>query len=843
MNTDGTFHPQLQPLQLQPLQAKCLSSLPNFRAAHFVSRYVMLQLEKQFELPNTSHGPQVVVLYGMGGCGKSQLALDYCNKVLNGKEPDDNESNDKGYAAVLWVDAGSPETLKQSFGKFAQMMGKLDFQSADGEGNVQYVREQLQIKKQKWLLVYDNYDEPASFKDKGIKEYFPQGKEGSIIVTTRHLDARSLGFDLDASKMTLEEAVKLLLRRSKIVQNGDNSAKAEPVVKRLGFHALAIDQAGAYIRSREILDISLYLEVFEKQRGKVLEEVPIEWDYAKRLKEDPTVETNLTVFTTWELSFAYISGDRVSRDDKEQLLTLMAFLDHTEISDKLFNAYGRLGDLAWMPSCRDEGAWESDALQTILREMYSLSLLQSFQVLSEEAIFSIHPLVQDWLKLRQSKEKTSAASRQAILIVGKSAYIVIAAGSKVGERSISFQERQKLLAHINAMFHILLEFITPNEMQNTANLLDAMRSIARFLSDEGSIKPAADLQRLVVERRKDIFGIENPKTITSMYDLAAYLKRAGDYGEAETLCRDVIGLQKHLLGVTHTETLWSQSLLANILLFRGKYVDAERWYSETLALQKQTLGDKHPDTIASQNGLASALWRQGKFDKAEPLRRACLAASLEVFGKEHVTSLNYMSDLAFLLGEQGKHDEAEPISRETLELSQKVQGQEHPDTLTSMNNLATLLQDQGKYDEAELIYRQNLKLQQKMLGQEHPNTLTSIINLAYSLEAEGKFNDAELLYRESLSLSSSSLGNVSLATLTLKHALACLLTEQERLVEAESLFHSACSELEPAFGIQNPETIDFLLNFAISLSNAGKDKEAEEKRQLHRSLLAKLEED
>jgi hypothetical protein len=135
--------------------------------------------------------------------------------------------------------------------------------------------------------------------------------------------------------MSEEEALQLLLKRSEASRTDMNLQEGANIVKRLGYHALAIDQAGAYILARD-LSLGLYMTHFFDRKEKDLNKVPELWNYRRRLKTDTEVETKLTVFTTWELSLDLISGDLTTRKDKIHILTLVAFLDSKEISDNLF---------------------------------------------------------------------------------------------------------------------------------------------------------------------------------------------------------------------------------------------------------------------------------------------------------------------------------------------------------------------------------------------------------------------------------------------------------------------------------------------------------------------------
>jgi hypothetical protein len=91
----------------------------------------------------------------------------------------------------------SPTTIEQSLTALAQELSKPRFDIADVEGNVRYVLATISIWQEPWLLVFDNFDDPYSFGNKSVKEYFPQSNSGSVLVTSRDRAARGLGHHID----------------------------------------------------------------------------------------------------------------------------------------------------------------------------------------------------------------------------------------------------------------------------------------------------------------------------------------------------------------------------------------------------------------------------------------------------------------------------------------------------------------------------------------------------------------------------------------------------------------------------------------------------------------------
>jgi tetratricopeptide (TPR) repeat protein len=610
---------------------------------HFVSRTnPQKEIEKDFQAPRTTAMPTVVVLLGMGGCGKSQLALEYCQ----------NSEKNKSYRAIFWIDAMSPTTIEQSLTAVAQELSKPGFNVADVEGNVQYVLTTISTWEESWLLVFDNFDDPHSFDNKSIKEYFPRGNSGSVLVTSRDVLANVLGHHIDISTMSIEEALELLFRRSDAIRSDTTLQDAQRIIKRLGFHALAIDQAGAYIRART-LDLDLFLEHYTKRREEVLIETPELWDYKRKLKPSQEIETKLSVFTTWELSFDLITGDEKTRVDKEHILTLTAFLDRNKISDTLFEPYSSQHS-SWMTSCTRDDAWNKYKFQDILQELRNLSLVQSLKIQRSGATFSLHPLVQDWMKLRISSESRQAYTIEATLVLSDFIKTQIF-------HEMAFDTRQTTISHLEAVIQNDQEYFGQQGCVWDTAVLDATSRFGIFLQSLGQYKAAEKSYRRAFEGSKGLLGKEHPSTLISMTNLAFLLESQGKYNEAEPISR------------------------------------------QTLALKEKVLGPEHQSTLISMNNLASLLESQGKYNEAEPISRQTLALREKVLGPEHPDTLISMNNMAFLLQSQSRYNEAEPISRQTLALREKVLGPEHLSTLTSMNNLASLLQSQGKSDEAEQL--------------------------------------------------------------------------------------------------------------------------------------------
>ena len=184
---------------------------------YFVGRASNLASIESVLLPFTAAERKVVVLHGLGGIGKSQLAIEFAKK------------HRLDYTAVLWLNAKTEDTLKQSFAANARRLPKeyLNQELLHGPQNEETLSTILRemkawlglLENDRWLLIYDNVDNPKIPDNKGqhaydIRPYFPEAHQGSILVTTRWKTLR-IGHLLEVAKLSkVEDSISLLEQTS-----------------------------------------------------------------------------------------------------------------------------------------------------------------------------------------------------------------------------------------------------------------------------------------------------------------------------------------------------------------------------------------------------------------------------------------------------------------------------------------------------------------------------------------------------------------------------------------------------------------------------------------------------
>jgi len=138
---------------------------------NFIGRDTELeQITSHFATPRI-HGPLILVLHAMGGQGKSQLALEYCR----------SSRQKRVYRAIFWIQAHDEGLTTRSFHDVAVELGlKTPGDLLEPRLLLSLVKQALEVYEGRWLLVFDNYDQPQQFKN--IKDYFPEGNARCFVV-------------------------------------------------------------------------------------------------------------------------------------------------------------------------------------------------------------------------------------------------------------------------------------------------------------------------------------------------------------------------------------------------------------------------------------------------------------------------------------------------------------------------------------------------------------------------------------------------------------------------------------------------------------------------------------
>ncbi|EXK77979.1 hypothetical protein FOQG_17325 [Fusarium oxysporum f. sp. raphani 54005] len=772
-----------------------------------------------------------VAIHGLGGAGKTQLALRYV------------EEHKLRYDTILWIDARSEATIRSSFRRCAQDL-KLwteTYSTMPGlvvlrdDPAVRVVLSWLQNRNQlhdEWLIILDNADDLNG----GVRDVIPAGVCGSIILTSRDSESVEI-LPLGSQQLRVDimeplESISLLLRHL----NLDTAEVPEhirelslSICENLQHLALAVHLAGAYTRSlcRGWMDpddgnyfettlgpkgcLERYLQNYKTHRDRLLKD-----DTSRRLSS-----YNLTVWTVWDTSLDAV--EKLSSFPSRLLLTLLAHMDPSKIQDEIFRlaAIGQLKapktltyDLPqWLwdlMSVDENGQWDRFAFDETLKPLRIFGLVRDSK--ADYPGVTMHSLVQWRAKIDNTREPYQSWN------LYYSIFMAIASNQALSEPN-------------NARFwqHMAFHLPLPNDLlllESDAKDLIWER-IGRLFLKVGHLQEAEKLFMQVIETRKKVLSIEHPNTLISMNNLAVTYMDQGRWKEAGGLLVQVLKTQKKVLGAEHPDTLISMHNLASTYKYQGRWKEAERLLVQVIETRKKVVGLGHPETLDSMHNLVAAYMDQGRGKEAERLLVQVIETKKKVVGIEHPDTLISMHNLASTYKYQDRWKEAERLLVQVIETRKKVVGGEHPDTLASMHTLAVTYVHQGRWKEAEGLFGQVIETQKKVRGAEHPETQASMHNLALTYAYQGRWKEAEGLLVQVKETQKKVLGAEHPNTLASMHNLAATYMVQGRWKEAEGLLVQVIEARKKVIGAEHPETLDSMHNLASTYVHQGRWKEVE----------------
>ncbi|KAK0747607.1 hypothetical protein B0T21DRAFT_379616 [Apiosordaria backusii] len=600
---------------------------------------------------------------------------------------------------VFWVHASNDERFRGGYTAIAQKC-KIPDHDNPKEDVMALVKGWLECDSRgEWLMVIDNADDlELFFRQKGgLGHYLPQCAHGTILVTTRNLQAASRltkGMSMSIIKigeMDEDETAKLLTTQLGEAETmvGEFSALSA----RLEHLPLALVQATSFIQEN-CITISDYIQLLDKSDQHLVDLLSEDFETIGRDSNTPRA-----VAETWILSFEQIQ----QRDALAgELLSIMGLLDRQAIPHEFLSTY------------------TEDQEKGELQLTKALGVLKAFSFVVEvkDHAFDMHRLVhlvtRKWL-----------VQKAVMQHFAKQALVVVSECFPLGEYE-NWTICNTYLPHVSAVLNLKEDTASREGKLARARLL---HSVARLFYERGQFQTAEKYQEEAVELKQAELGEEDPNTLVSMNGLALTYWSLGRWKEAELLEVQVLDIRKRVLGKEHPDTLTSMNNLASTYKDQGRWEEAELLQVQVLDIEKRVLGEEHPHTLISMNNLASMYQHQGRWEEAELLQVQVLDIRKRVSGKEHPYTIAYMQEvlgsdhpdtisthaaMASVYWEQGQFSEAQTIQVEVLEKSRGILGEEHPDTLTSMHNLAFTWKDMGRLEDAIVLMQECLRLRQKV---------------------------------------------------------------------------------------------------------------------------------
>jgi tetratricopeptide (TPR) repeat protein len=778
-------------------------------------------------LTDTTAGLRVKVVHGLGGCGKTRLALEAASLA-----------QERG-ADVWWVSASDESRLAAGMHAVGRRLGVTDSELRHGEA-ADLVWRQLARREQAWLLVIDSADDPQVLAG-------PSGRVGDgtgwlrplrsptgiTLVTSRDGRASSWGpwCGLCPVKiLTAGEAAQVLADYAGGGAELGSAGEAEALAGRLGRLPLALKLAGSFLAESAAVPAafadpevartySQYRETIE--RGQVDRVFP-----APFTGELTPEQARSVIGRTWELTLDLLAARHMP--EARRILRLLACMADAPIPYELLLHSATLAGSPLLEGISGSRLWQ--VMQTLAG--FGLIDLPGGGG-NLPAVTRLHPLVRDTSHpgAGGAPGEYEAYLTLAAQLLGRAA---VAEETGWPEDLTMWPIWQSLAPHA---FHVFKAITScqdcPDEAATAA--ADAAGLAARYQQVQGLYPQAESALRAVLTIRLRVLGPDHPHTLTTRHAIASVMDDRGNYAGAEAEYRDVLAARLPGLGPDHPTTLAIRYEIARTMAEQGHYAEAEAEYRDVLAVEMPELGPDHPDMLITRHAIASVMDDRGNYAGAEAEYREILAAWLPVLGPDHPTTLTIRHEIARMMAEQGHHAEAEAEHRNVLAARLAVQGPDHPHTLTTRNAIARTMAAQGHHAEAEAEHREVLAAERRVLGPDHPTTLNTRNAIARTMAAQGHHAEAEAEYREVLAARLRVLGPDHPHTLTTRHEIASTMDDRGNYAGAEAEYREVLAARLRVLGPDHPHTLNTRNAIARTMAAQGHHAEAEAE---YREVLA-----
>jgi hypothetical protein len=727
-------------------------------------------------------GPRVVALCGLGGAGKTSVALEYVHRQL-------------GEVGVAWqFPADDPGVLAGGFGELAAQLG-----AAVGGDPVATVHAVLAASPAHWLLVFDNAPDRTS-----VAPFVPPAGPGQVLITSRN-QIWPPGQALEVPVLDPEVAAEFLVGRT-----GDQDRKtALGLADELGGLPLALEQAAAYIQATGDT-LAGYLASFRQQRLALL------------ARGEPTGSSQ-TVATTWQLAFEHLQQ---ADPPAAGLLRLLANCAPEAIPLRLL--------LQPRPGLGDKVGPEvapvlAPLLEDPLAAKDAIAALRRYSLISAPAdgAVSVHRLVQAVTIAQMPAELATGWQGAAVAVIEAAlpadprspdtwdafAWLVPHAQAALADDSGSMWKIVSYLGNSgNApAARDLQQRVLQTRMlvsrPEHPDTLTARANLAYWTGAAGDAAGARDQYAALLPIRERVYGPEHPSTLTIRANLARFTGEAGDAAAARDQFAALLPVRERVSGPEHPDTLTARGNLAS---FTGRAGDAARardQYAALLPVRERVSGPEHPDTLTVRANLASWTARAGDAAGARDLFAALLPERERVSGPEHPDTLIDRGNLASWTGAAGDAAGARDQYAALLPVEERVLGPEHPDTLTIRANLARFTGEAGDAAAARDQFAALLPVRERVSGPEHPDTLTARANLARFTGEVGDAAGARDLFAALLPVRERVSGPEHPDTLTVRGHLARWTGEAGDAAGAREQLAALLPIEERVLGPEHPDTL------------------------------------
>ncbi|ETS80274.1 hypothetical protein PFICI_07803 [Pestalotiopsis fici W106-1] len=624
-----------------------------------------------------------VALVGLGGAGKTQIALQFAHDVMQSRWD----------RSIFWISALSNESFDQSCSAIINMLriqnGKEDpkdlLRSYFGSNETE-----------KCLVIVDNADDGEILYGKndsgGLYEYLSGLQHVQILFTTRSDELARKNVQREVIHVTDMEAGEATTLLKKLAVPGillQDERQVMKLLDKLTYLPLAISQAAAYLRRNDI-SIARYLELLHGGEGSMV-------DLMSREFNDSTLheKSQRAIATTWLVSFDQIRKTDVFAAE------ILAFLSCIE------------------PKAIPESLLEGFRNHTKLETIEALGTLSAYSFVKRRAdgkFLDMHSLVhlavRIWLKESQQTKTTTQVAFEQI------------------NKEFPSDEWENRMIWRKYMPHAL-KILQDKSTYDTRTRHDLNYWVGRCLDSEGRYSDAITRLEEAFHWSKQHLREDDSVRLNTQHTLASACLADGQIKKAIRLLKNVVRIES-ILAEDDSNRLGSQHALASAYLKNGQIKDAIGLLEHVVRIQS-TLAEDHPNRLSTQHQLASAYLDNRQMEDAIGLLEHVVRVR-STWAEDHPYRLSTQHQLAFAYLDNGQIKDAINLLEHVVRIKSTL-AEDHPSRLVSRYELGWAYLRNGNASRAAELLEPVVAIRNRILADDDPRRLRSVELLARIHEA------------------------------------------------------------------------------------------------------------
>jgi len=802
------------------------------------------------ELRTGSSAAVPLTIQGLGGVGKTQVALEYAHRYKT------------DYDAIWWMGCGQSQYVDASLTDLGQRLRDEFAADLPTEGGVTEVAQQvLQLLSQgvtveRWLLVYDNAEDIDY-----LTELLPSAS-GHVLITSREEGWKDKGKYIELGKFNREESIRYLRRRTPSITN----AEADEVAGVLGDMPVAVAASGALLDAAK-MNVPDYLWQLQQKPVRTFPE------------DDPLSQLPAAVAQAIELSLDHLQQRSAAAARLLELCSVMA----TDISLELIYTKATADRLRGLDSTISERAM----VIRLGRQIDQLALIKLDNAARQ---IQVHGVVRSVVSERMSEKDLAAARRDVHQL------LVAARPEEDVDDPQTWPRYRMIWPHLTPS-----EAMWSTEEPVRQLLIDRVRYLRQRDDLERGVRRAEEIERAwqlmlagtpdpdVPASLRTVTGEPDPQMAKSLqeqlfrlqFNLANIMRDLAQFRESLAIDEAVLAGQREMLGDDHPHTLQTSGSLAADRRALGDYRVALELDRETYqAWLNSGSGDDDRGTLSAAHNLALSYLLTGDFRRALNQDRLTSERRAFLLGPTHPRTLNSGSSLARDLLEAGDYAEAATRMenvwaqcRSTLGDNDRITlnarlllgvahrcagrldlavehidaaknaltlgfGSESSDALASRLSQALIWLALGRHLPARMAAEEVLDVYARRVGSTHPHSLICSLDISTALCLEHDYPTAETKVRLAVEGLEDGLGAAHPYTLAAKMVLASVRAWRGHLTEARELEETVVAERGRVLGSQHPDTLRCRVNLLLTQEELLADGASSEREAVIRELAA-----